>query len=219
MWSWRVAPPTVCRLLTVSSIGAKSGGGAVTDILLERIGTGKTEAGSSNGGTLLSSRASQSAAAQTAFSVSQDAARSKLCSRRARRIEWGRKPAGISKPSHRFDWDLTLGDIDELKNLEGEEVLWLIHLALLDPREYEIPPVQERGKVLDFDRRHKRRDDWVMVEDVERPDKPACSQRLKQGWRDGRVDVHPLEYGRTFNLDFLDAPRFVGFLRDSPHGD
>ncbi len=53
---------------------------------------GETLAGNSNGGTVLSSLASHTAAAQTSFSESQEAAKSKLCSRSVNLMECGKKP-------------------------------------------------------------------------------------------------------------------------------
>ena len=67
--------------------GEKSANGPMVDILLDRAAKGETLAGSSNGGTALSSRASMIAADQTSFSASHDAARSNLWSRRLRRTE------------------------------------------------------------------------------------------------------------------------------------
>jgi len=133
----------------------KSTGGLVVDIRRDRIGKGDTLAGSSNGGIMLSFRASHKAAAQTSFSVSQEAARSKLCSRKTSRIECGRKPTNVSL-CITISEGPTLGDVDELKHLERKKVLRHVHLALCDLRKHQITSIEERSEVLDLDRGYKR---------------------------------------------------------------
>jgi hypothetical protein len=112
---------------------------------------------------------------------------------------------------------LTFGNVDELKHLEREEMLWLILPALFHFGQDEITAVQERGEILDLDGGHERRHRRMVVQHVERADEPTGAETLDKRRGEDVMLLHPLQYRGTFHLCFHFPPRLVGFLCHTSH--